>query len=438
MPEFAVRSLLIAALAGALLAGCSGDDKTPLPGERHAVMVFDRDAAPDPRIADLSVVLPKSYSNAAWAQTAGAPSHVMHHLTLGEHPNEAWSVDIGAGSDSHRTLMTVPVVAEGRVFTMDSEFEVRAFDAKDGAEIWSFTPGVPDEDDEAFGGGIAYDEGRLFVTTGFGGAIALDAKRGRALWRQKLPGPVRSAPTVAGERVFMVTIDNQLVVLDAATGRKLWTHTTVSESAGLLGGSSPAVSGSTVVVPYSSGELFAMRAENGRVVWSDNLTAFRRLDALATLAHIRGSPVVDRGMVLAISNSGRLVAIDQRSGRRLWERRIGGVDTPWVAGDFIFLLSNEAELFCLTREGGRVRWLRQLPRYADPKDKEDPILWAGPVLVGDRLVVVGSNGAALTVSPYTGEPLGRIRLPDGVMLPPVVAENSIYFLTEDADLIAYR
>jgi outer membrane protein assembly factor BamB len=218
----------------------------------------------------------------------------------------------------------------------------------------------------------------------------------------------------------------------------LWAHTTVSESAGLLGGSSPAVNGSTVVVPYSSGELFAMRTENGRVVWSDNLTAFRRVDALATLAHIRGSPVIDRGMVLAISNSGRLVAIDQRSGRRLWERRIGGVDTPWVAGDFIYLLSNDGELFCLTREGGRVRWIRRLPRYKDPKKKEDPIRWAGPVLAGDRLVVVGSNGVALTLSPYTGEPLGRLRLPDGIALPPVVAENSIYFLTEDADLVAYR
>lgn len=432
------RAVLVAAVAGWLLVGCGGDDKTPLPGERHAVMVFDRDAAPDPRIADLSVVLPQSYLNAAWPQAGGTPSHAMHHLGLAKSPQEAWSVDIGAGSNSKRTLMTVPVVAEGRVFTMDAAFDLTALNAKDGAEIWTFQPKVPDEDDEAFGGGIAYDKGRLFVTMGFGAVMALDAKTGRPLWRQKLPGPVRSAPTVAGERVFSLTIDNQLIVVDAATGRKLWAHTTVSESAGLLGGSSPAVNGSTVVVPYSSGELFAMRTENGRVVWSDNLTAFRRVDALATLAHIRGSPVIDRGMVLAISNSGRLVAIDQRSGRRLWERRIGGVDTPWVAGDFIYLLSNDGELFCLTREGGRVRWIRRLPRYKDPKKKEDPIRWAGPVLAGDRLVVVGSNGVALTLSPYTGEPLGRLRLPDGIALPPVVAENSIYFLTEDADLVAYR
>jgi outer membrane protein assembly factor BamB len=438
MALFVVRTTVLAAIAGLFLAGCGGDEKVPLPGERQAVMVFDRDAAPDPRIADLSVILPRSYANEAWTQTAGAPSHAMHHLALGQNPKEAWSVDIGAGASSERALMTVPVVAGDRIFTMDADFEVRAFNVKNGEELWSFEPNIPDEDDEAFGGGIAYDNERLFVSTGFGGVIALDAKKGRPLWLQKLPGPARSAPTVAGERVYALTIDNQLVVLDAATGRRLWTHTTVSESAGLLGGSSPAVNGSTVVVPYSSGELFTMRAENGRVVWSDNLTAFRRMDALATLAHIRASPVIDRGMVLAISNSGLLVAIDQRNGRRLWERRIGGVDTPWVAGDFIFVLSNEGELFCLMRAGGRVRWIRPLPRYVKPEKKEDPIRWSGPVLAGDRLVVIGSHGVALTISPYTGELLGRQRLPDRITLPPVVAENSIYFLTEDADLIAFR
>src|SRR3546814_13420392 len=83
------------------------------------------------------------------------------------------------------------------------------------------------------------------------------------------------------------------------SGEKLWLHTGFSEPAGLLGGASPAVDGETVVVPYSSGEIFALRVENGRVVWSDNLTAVRRADALSSLADIRAAPVVDRGLVLA-------------------------------------------------------------------------------------------------------------------------------------------
>ena len=73
---------------------------------------------------------------------------------------------------------------------------------------------------------------------------------------------MRAAPTVAAGRVYVMTIDNQITILDSANGEKKWSHNAITESAGLLGGSSPAVNGSTVAVPYSSGELFAMRVEN--------------------------------------------------------------------------------------------------------------------------------------------------------------------------------
>ncbi|MGH6619025.1 MAG: PQQ-binding-like beta-propeller repeat protein [Alphaproteobacteria bacterium] len=437
---FAVLLLLLL-----LLAGCDWVESMlpsrkppPLPGERIAVMVNEGELEADPRVADLRVMLPKPYANAAWPESGGVPTHAMYHLGLAAAPSKAWQVDIGDGSQKGRKLLSRPVVADDRVFVMDIDFEISAYGAATGERLWHHESKVPKEDREAFGGGLAYSMGRLYVTTGFGDVIALDAQTGGQVWKQTLPGPMRAAPTVAGGRLYVVTIDNQLNVLDADTGEKKWTHTAISESAGLLGGGSVAVDGSTVVVPYSSGEIFAMRAENGRVVWSDNLTAIRRIDAMASLAHIRGSPVIDRGIVYAVSHSGRLVAIDQRSGARAWERSIGGVDMPWVAGEFIFVLSNDNELYCLTREGGRIRWVQPLPRYENPDKKKDPIRWAGPVLAGDRLIVTGSHGEVMTVSPYTGEPLGRMSVPDGILMPPVVAKETIYFLTDDADLIAYR
>jgi outer membrane protein assembly factor BamB len=412
--------------------------KPPLPGVRIAVMMNERDLQPDPKVSDLRVMLPKPYVNPAWPQTGGVPTHAMYHLSLAPSPKKIWQVDIGDGSSSGRKLMTQPVVADGRVYAMDLNFVISAYDANTGKLLWRHDAKVPRHDDETFGGGLAYNRGRLYVTTGYGAVLSLDAKTGRVAWTQKIEGAMRAAPTVAGGRLYVVTIDNELHVLDADTGEKKWTHSAISESAGLLGDGAVAVDGSTVVVPYSSGEIFAIRAENGHVVWSDNLTAIRRVDAMASLAQVRGSPVIDRGVVYAISHSGRFVAIDQRSGARIWERGIGGVDMPWVAGDFIFVVSNDNELYCLTRKGGHVRWVQQLPRYTEPKKKKGMILWAGPVLAGNRLVLTGSQGEVLTVSPYTGEPLGRMSVPDDVFLPPVVANGTIYFLDDDADLVAYR
>jgi outer membrane protein assembly factor BamB len=179
-------------------------------------------------------------------------------------------------------------------------------------------------------------------------------------------------------------------------------------------------------------------AETGRVLWSDSLSAVTRIDPLGDIAHIRGAPVIDRGMVFAISHSGRMVAVDLRRGVRAWEADLGGVEMPWIGGDFLFVLTNDAQLVCLTRRDGRIRWVRPLERFEDPEDQEGPIRWAGPVLAGDRLIVAGSNGQGLSISPYSGEILGAIELPGSVLLAPVVARNSLYFLTEGGNLIAMR
>ncbi|HEX7969208.1 MAG TPA: PQQ-binding-like beta-propeller repeat protein, partial [Stellaceae bacterium] len=258
------------------------------------------------------------------------------------------------------------------------------------------------------------------------------------LWRQQVAAPIRGAPTVADNRVFAITVENQLDVLAADDGHRLWSHNGIPETAGLLGGAAPAVEGDIVVVPYTSGEIFALRAENGRPLWTDNLATARPLGALSTLADIRGRPVIDRGRVFALSHSGRMVAIDLRTGDRVWEQEIGGTHGPWIAGDYIYVLSNDVDLVCLTRQDGHVRWVHDLPHYEDEKKKKDPVRWAGPVLAGERLIVAASNGDGLSLSPYTGATLGRLTFPDGVFVDPVVANDTLYVLTDDADVIALR
>jgi outer membrane protein assembly factor BamB len=178
--------------------------------------------------------------------------------------------------------------------------------------------------------------------------------------------------------------------------------------------------------------------ENGRVLWADVLAAVRRSNVVVTFSHIRGRPVIDRGRVFAVSYGGLLASIDLRSGRRIWEKEIASLDSPWVAGDFLYVLSTDGELICLSRKGGRVYWVQALPRYEDPEDREDLIIWTGPILTKNRLIVAGSHGEALAVSPYTGRILGREELPDGVSIPPVAASGSVYFLSDDAELTAYR
>lgn len=438
------RSLALAGLLA--LGGCDalpsylGQSETdaPLPGHRVSILAVDRGLTPDRAIADLEVRLPEPYTNDTWSQAGGTSSHTMYHLQLGEAPQRKWDADIGESSGDDRQILAQPVIVDGVVYTMDARSQISAFDATSGRRLWKVELELEDEDSGYFGGGLAYDGGRLFVTTGFAIVYALDAQTGDVIWQQRVTAPMRAAPAVSGGRVFVTTLDNRAFALAADNGRRLWDHTGSQEIAGLLGAASPAVAGSVVVVPYSSGELHALLVDNGRELWSDVLTPVNRFDPVSNLAHIRGLPVIDRGLVLAVSHAGRMVAIDLRRGVRAWEVEAGGVEMPWSAGDFIYMLTNEAQVICLTRQSGRVRWVRPLPRFENPEELEDPINWFGPVLAGDRLIVASSTGDAVSISPYTGELLGYIDLPGTPAVAPVVANDTIYFVTNNADLVAVR
>lgn len=413
-------------------------DGTPLPGERISVLAGQNQIEPSSRVADLAIRLPRPLINDDWPQQGGFANHAMHHLALGEVPREIWSSSIGSGSDDDEPILSGPVVADGLVFAMDSEAVVSARRVEDGRVVWRSDIEPESEDDGNWGGGVSYDLGKVFAGTGFAQVIALDARTGQELWRTAVSGPMRSAPTAFGGKVYAITKDNQLFALDAETGEVDWTHTGIEETAGLIGSASPAVDGDIVIVPYSSGEIFALRAENGQQLWSDNLAAIRRVDAVSALADIRGRPVVDRGRVYAISHSGRMVAIDLASGRRVWETEVGGVNQPWVAGRFIFVVTTEGDVVSLVAENGLVRWVTPLGRYEDPEDREDLVNWSGPILVSDRLIVTGSQGVAVALSPYTGEIIGMLDMPDDVSLPPVVASETLYFQTDGARILAYR
>jgi outer membrane protein assembly factor BamB len=330
------------------------------------------------------------------------------------------------------------VVGGGFIFTMDSAGAVSAFRANDGVRAWRVEVVPRGEERGAIGGGVTLDAGVLYVATGYGDVMALRADTGEAVWTRRIGSPLRGAPTVASDRAFVLTVHNELHALSLADGETVWTHTGIQEVAGLVNGASPAVVSGLVLAPYTSGELFALRADNGRETWSDALTRTGRLVALADISDIAGLPVADRGRVFAVSHAGTFAAIDVVSGARVWEQDLAGVQTPWVAGEYIFLVTTSAEVVALSRDGSGIHWVHALTRYGDPARRRDPVHWFGPVLAGDRLVLGSSEGEVVALSPYTGSELGTFRVSGGVAVPPVVADGTLYILTDNATLYALR
>lgn len=434
----ALALLAVLALPACGAGSFFGEDaETALPGDRISILSADELIKPDSEFESVPVVLPPPRRNAEWAQSGGSAPKNPGHLAASEDLQKAWSTSVGDGGSDEQALLSQPIVSGGRIYVLDAEADLMALDPQDGRTLWtkSLNPG---NDQAVFAGGIAAEGDRLYAATGIGEAMALSAEDGSELWRVRLSGPVRGAPTVSNGQVYVVTIENRTIALSAEDGRRLWEHQGISEVAALLGGASPAVAASTVLTPYSSGELYALLAENGRVVWVENLSSIRTLSAIARLADIRGNPVIDRDLAFAVSHAGRMAAIDLRSGARVWERPVGSVHMPWVAGDYLFVTGLNAELVAMSRRDGRVRWVHRLPPFEDMEDREDPIQYTGPVLVGDRLLLGSSDGFVYAISPYTGELLGHIEVGDAVYVPPLVADGTVYVLSDDGTLHAYR
>jgi outer membrane protein assembly factor BamB len=427
------------------LAGCGADewfgepDAPPLPGTRISVLVHETKVRPDTGAEKVEIKLPKPEDNTDWAQTGGLSHHAMEHLKIGGAIEKAWSVSIGSGSSSDDHLVATPVVAEGKVFAMDVRAHLSAFDAATGDRLWRFNLTPDGEDDAAVrGGGMAYENGILFASTGLGEVWAIQASSGNFYWKTHLDAPVRAAPTVYGGRVFAVTASNKVVALNVRNGKKLWEYIGPEEPSGLLGAASPAADHGVLVVAMRSGALAALRVESGTLLWEDTLASGRRASGLSVLSDIKAPPVIADGRVYAIGNGGLVAAIDLRTGGRVWEKDFGGVDLPWLAGNYLFVLTNANELVALEADRGRVLWATPLSIWKNRKEHTGRIVWSGPILASDRLLLVGSNGFVLSVSPYTGKVLGYAKMSDGVTVPPVAAGGTVYFLTDDADLVAYR
>jgi outer membrane protein assembly factor BamB len=351
---------------------------------------------------------------------------------------KAWSSDIGTGGDYRTRLTAQPLIAGSQAFTMDTDGEVAAFDLNSGRQQWS-TPTKPKKNRSTnIGGGIAYANGRIYATTGRAELVALDAATGAIAWRKPIPSPARSGPSIDGNSLYFCTIDQRLIAASAQTGDTLWSYQATPADAGVLAQASPAVSEGLVVAGFESGDIVAVRAETGSLAWSDNLGTLKGSSSLLEFSTVRGAAVIDNGIVYAIGLGGLMAALDLRSGRRVWERDIAGSNTPWLAGDTLFVITTEQRVAAMAKDDGTVHWVTDLPRFTNPKRTKGLINWVGPVLVAGKLIALSTDEHMAIMDPVDGKLVAINEIGANGSVAPVAAQGTMLVLTDDATLTAYR
>jgi len=436
-------SLLLASsfILHACSALSSGENEAPrLQGERISILDLQTELSPSAKAQNSAINILPAIANEDWPQASGYPHHAMQNLSVGDSASlgQIWRSSIGQGSTKEIPLNAKPVVASGKIFAIDGRNKVHAFNAQTGQKIWVQNVKSLTENDNVIAGGLAHANNVLFVTSGYDEILALNPEDGEIYWRTKISSGSRAAPTVINGRVFVTTMNNKAVALDASNGNILWEYEGVGETTGLLGAASPAANEQIVVPAFSNGDILALRVENGATIWEDSLANSLRLGGMAGLSDIRGNPVIIGDLVIAISYGNKMAAFDKNNGARIWQREISSAETPWVSGNVVYVLTADSKVVALDITSGDIIWISALPKYKNPDAYKGLIHWTGPIMMNSKLLFSGTAGRILEIDPITGQETNRWDVKKDISLPPIIAGGTLYILTDDGTLSAYR
>ncbi|MDF1727111.1 MAG: PQQ-binding-like beta-propeller repeat protein [Sulfitobacter sp.] len=443
------RGSVIGGLLGSLLllTACA-EEEVYLPGERLPVQAVLQDpvqaaplegeVVPANRTAPIS--LGAATANASWAQSPGTAQFRTTHPALRATPQLIWSADIGGG-DSRRLRITAdPVVAGGRIFTLDSAAQVVATSTT-GQTLWTrdLTPAT-DPSGQATGGGLAHAGDTLYVSVGYGILAALDAGTGAVRWTQELDASGSGTPTVVGDLVYLTAGDSEGWAVERATGRIAWRTDVAPSYANVLGAPAPAVSSDLVLFGYGSGEVVANFRQGGLQRWTTGILGKRRGRALGSIGDITSEPVIVGDSVYAGNQSGRLARLDLANGDPIWTAREGAIGPVWPVGGSVFVLTDLNELVRLDDATGTRIWGTPLPNFVKSKPRRQSEVYAhhGPILAGGRIYVASNDGLLRAFDPASGTLVSAIEVPGGATTAPVVAGGTLYLVTTKGQLLAFR
>ncbi|KIN71849.1 PQQ enzyme repeat family protein [Sulfitobacter guttiformis KCTC 32187] len=432
--------------AAAFLAACSEPDVI-LPGQRENIRSvlqdqsqFEEEQAAFTGNTSRAISLPAAQANADWSQTAGSPANRISHPALGGALTLAWAADIGEGDSRKHRITADPVVAGGRIFTLDAQSIVTATSST-GATLWQIDlRPARDQAGDATGGGLVVSGDTVYVSIGFGVLAAVDTATGAVRWTQQLDASGSGTPTVAGDLVYVTAGDNTGWAVNRADGAVEWQIGSTGDTNNVLGAPAPAVTEDLAIFAFGSGEVQAVFRRGGLNRWDASVLGKRPGRAMSNVSDVTSAPVVSGDRVYVGNQSGRIAALDLASGSRLWSASDGAIGPVWPVGGSLFAVTDLNELVRLDAADGSKIWGVELPNFVQRKPKKQSRVVAhyGPILAGGRVIIASGDGVLRSYDPSNGALVATAEIPGGATSAPVVAGRVLYVVSKNGRLLAYR
>ncbi len=443
----AQRTMMLGLIGAAAFVGACTEPDVILPGQREGIrsVLQNQDLVVEGASAfegnqTRAISLPAAQANKDWAQTTGSAAARVSHPALGSSLSLLWSADIGEGDSRKHRITADPVVSGGRVFTLDAQSTVAATSTA-GAPLWQvdLRP-ARDQAGDASGGGLVVMGDTVYISIGFGVLAALDASNGTVRWTQQLDASGSGTPTVSGDLVYVTAGDNTGWAVNRSDGTVEWQIGSTGDTNNVLGAPAPALTDDFAIFAFGSGEIQAVFRRGGLNRWDASVLGKRGGRALSNVSDVTAAPVVSGDSVYVGNQSGRIAALDVNSGARLWTARDGAIGPVWPVGDSLFAVSDLNELMRIDASDGSKIWGVALPNFVKrkPKKQSRVVPHHGPIVAGGRVIVASGDGVMRSFDPTNGALVASVDIPGGATSAPVVAGKTLYVVSAQGKLLAYR
>ena len=268
----------------------------------------------------------------------------------------------------------------------------------------------------------------------------MNAETGAPTWRKIMESPIRIAPTVTANMLLIQTVDNRLYALDKSNGQELWRFGVAHEDTVIAGGASPAYDAedNVVVAGFSNGEIVVLNAAVGTPLWSQMLVSNKQARSTTEINTIGAYPIVEDGIIYAISNSDMTVALDMRTGDKLWEKEIGSTQNMLLSGDYLFIISNKNILYAVEKYTGEILWSLDIREYLNDEDEKAAVYAAPPLMLNGNILLAFSNGKILKIDAANGIVSAKTELELDISNGLIAVQQKVVAVSDDADVIVFE
>ena len=413
-----------------VLIGCSfneitsffEDKEVKLPGKRENVFDFKDDIIVK---ANKKILIDKPLPIDSWNQQFQNSRNHLSHFKSKPILKLKRKVSLGNILFEKINLIVQPVNLGENIFYADKNFNIISRNYLTGKLNWKTNLEREKKEKILFLGGMSLVGNSLVVTSGLGNIYLIDSNTGKKEWNKNFLVQFSRPPLIFKNKVFAVSDDNQTFCLNLKNGEIIWNHIGNLEEVSIIGGSKPAAIDNTVVLSYSSGEIYALDENDGSLIWFDNVGSSNYFSRSA-LNDIQSPLSIVDNKVYSPTFSDKLLVYDLDEGSKIWELKISSINQVTISGEALYIIDTLGKLLCLDSKTGKLLWSVQLKTNYDGEE----IRWYGPLLTSNKLLVANSFGTILSLSPFTGKTLSKLNFDEEFILSPFQIKNEVFLISK--------